>query len=163
MPRKAAGKRKSTRVKQQSKKIKALDSSARDRALRKRLSRLEEDNYKEDVDLRDAEYVDGEEEDIIPTSGSRKKKKGKKPRKRVKLDVKSLDVLTREAKIDYYPQHIPTLLSITAAPPKYPPPNICSVSGFKSKYRCRTCGMLYSSIHTYFTHKETRCLCWKVF
>eukprot|EP00471_Norrisiella_sphaerica_P001946 CAMPEP_0184482324 /NCGR_PEP_ID=MMETSP0113_2-20130426/3890_1 /TAXON_ID=91329 /ORGANISM="Norrisiella sphaerica, Strain BC52" /LENGTH=162 /DNA_ID=CAMNT_0026861983 /DNA_START=50 /DNA_END=538 /DNA_ORIENTATION=- len=162
MPRGSGSKRKSQRVKKQSKKIKTLDSSARARAVHKRLNRLEEDNYKEEVDLNDAAYVDGEEEDMIQTSGSRKKKK--KKAKRVKLTAaKSLDQLTKEAQLESFPSHIPTLLSISSSVPTYPAPNICSVSGFASKYRCRTCGMTYSSIQTYITHKETRCLCWKVY
>eukprot|EP00472_Partenskyella_glossopodia_P012270 CAMPEP_0197527466 /NCGR_PEP_ID=MMETSP1318-20131121/21773_1 /TAXON_ID=552666 /ORGANISM="Partenskyella glossopodia, Strain RCC365" /LENGTH=157 /DNA_ID=CAMNT_0043082135 /DNA_START=134 /DNA_END=604 /DNA_ORIENTATION=+ len=131
MPKKKAGaKRKSSRVKSQSKKISTLDADQRQRAINKRLDRLEEDNYKEEVDLNDATYVDGEEEEIV-TAGSRKKKK--KP-KRVKLATKSFSALCSEANIQHYPDHIPTYLSIAARPSAYPPPRICSVSGNPAKY-----------------------------
>eukprot|EP00467_Chlorarachnion_reptans_P020934 CAMPEP_0114514232 /NCGR_PEP_ID=MMETSP0109-20121206/16035_1 /TAXON_ID=29199 /ORGANISM="Chlorarachnion reptans, Strain CCCM449" /LENGTH=161 /DNA_ID=CAMNT_0001694241 /DNA_START=147 /DNA_END=629 /DNA_ORIENTATION=- len=161
MPKKSSStapkKRKSTRVKSKSAKIRTLDSGARDRAIAKRLNRLEDDNYKEEVDLNDTAYVDGEEEELIHADSRKKKKKPK----RMKLQpAKSLEMLTREANLDQYPEHIPTLLSIEAKPSKYPHLSVCSVSGNHSKYRCRTCGMKYSSVHTYMTHKETRCLCW---
>ncbi|GAB5363844.1 hypothetical protein AAMO2058_000918200 [Amorphochlora amoebiformis] len=158
MKRTSTQRRKSTRVKATSKKVARLDESSRARMLSKRLESLEDDNYKEEVDLNDATYVDGEE-DLVPTSGSRKKRKKVK---RVKRAEKSLDILTREANLDQFPEHIPTYLSILADPPQYPALKVCSVTGNVGKYRCQRCGMLFSSVMSYITHKETRCLCWKV-
>ena len=48
-PKSKGTKRRSGRVRSQSKRIAALDEDARDRMINKHLARLEEDNYKEEV------------------------------------------------------------------------------------------------------------------
>ncbi len=168
--------RRSVRQRTQSKRVPGIDAETRRRHLVRRLDRLEENNYKEEaLDARDEAYVD-EDDQVVAQGGKRasssgsKRKRGSNKRNRGKGGLrqvktsgqKSLKLLIEEENLAMYPPHIPTALSIVAAPSRYPKENICSVSGLSARYRCPRCWMLYESVPTFVTHRDTRCLCWKV-
>eukprot|EP00026_Physarum_polycephalum_P019150 Phypoly_transcript_21021.p1 GENE.Phypoly_transcript_21021~~Phypoly_transcript_21021.p1 ORF type:complete len:194 (+),score=24.69 Phypoly_transcript_21021:48-584(+) len=159
--------RASGRIRELSKRVKIVDTETREElrqsARSARLEALESDNYQEEVNNDDDEYVDlvDDEDDFMGPKKKRPRKTAremfKQPKKK-KFAFPSFNTVLDESGLEAYPAHVPTYLTAAAAPSKFPTKNFCSVCGFFANYSCTQCGARFCCIKCNATHKETRCL-----
>ncbi|KAG0305963.1 hypothetical protein BGZ98_003227, partial [Dissophora globulifera] len=77
------------------------------------------------------------------------------------LPKKPLTVLLDESGISDYGPDVPTFLSVSMGPSRYPGRHFCSVCGWKGIYQCNKCGMRYCDPKCQKAHEETRQVCMK--
>jgi len=129
-----------------------------------RLEQLEKDDYAKDQHKKhhddEEDFMAVDDDDAFST---RKRKKKTLKRKADRLRRNQLQSFTAVLENEYYgayPPHVPTYLTIAAAPSVYPPKHFCSVCGYFSNYTCTRCGMRFCSSRCSTIHQETRCLKW---
>jgi zinc finger HIT domain-containing protein 1 len=134
-----------------------LDDAQRRRLQDERIAALDSDNYAAPAaDLDDEEFVLEDEEEMVNTANQKKKKKSRKSggdrapdRSRQSAaglaaqkakTAKCFEDILFESKLEVLPLHVPSYLSIGVGPSRYPPRNLCPVTGQPAKYACPQTG-----------------------
>jgi len=107
------------------------------------------------------EYIPLCKRDREGDSGGKRRKQQPKKRRFVDRRLTNFAAVLEAEYYEAYPVHVPTYLSVAAAPSIYPPRHLCSVCGQVANYNCNTCvGARFCSPKCLATHKDTRCLKW---
>lgn len=145
------------------------DSATRQRAVKRRISELERENYNEQHLRFEIPRYDVSTSLMMSNNSSsqhlfhgRKRQSTKHPTnksgstqatRRILASRKTLSNL-----LDEDQQGSQSLNELISPPAKYPLKHLCSVCGFQGIYSCMKCGLRYCSLKCDSTHKETRCL-----
>jgi len=156
-----AVKRSSGRIKAISQKYRVTNELLQDMSHERTASRLEileSDNYrseKKGADEDDELFQPEKDDDGF----SKQKRKKRKTNVR---KVKNFATVIEDEKLEAYPSHVPTYLTVVAAPSSRPIRFFCSVCGHVGTYTCTRCGSRYCCSQCYQTHQDTRCLKWTI-
>jgi len=162
-PETPLNRRSSGRIRGLSKRVR-LDTDQREEvkqnARNARLESLENDNYQEEIQPDDEDFIDGDDDDVLFKKRKKKQRKTAKELfiKKKKFLVRNFNTALEESVLETYPPHVPTYLSVAAGSSIFPARHFCSVCGYFSNYTCTQCGSRFCSVKCNATHKETRCL-----
>ncbi|XP_003369096.1 zinc finger HIT domain-containing protein 1 [Trichinella spiralis] len=124
--------------------------------LKKRIERLEEDNFHVDPheDLMWDKNLPQFSEGGTPAHPVQNRKKNKRIETLNMRFKKSFDQIIEDDKIHWHPDA--NYLTAKAPPSRFPSRRFCSVCGLLSKYRCTQCNAYFCTIHCKKVHTETR-------
>lgn len=145
------------------------DNATRQRAINKRLTELEKENYNDQYTRFEIPNIDALIDTSIQTSGTGAPSSSKNKRRSFKTQTSKSGSTPSTRKIlasrktllnlrDDDPASAKDIVDVLSVPPRYPITHLCSMCGFESKYLCPRCGLRYCSMACDNTHKETRCI-----
>eukprot|EP00041_Stephanoeca_diplocostata_P006002 m.72751 g.72751 ORF g.72751 m.72751 type:complete len:154 (+) comp16115_c0_seq7:112-573(+) len=152
MPAASKASRSATRV---------LDIAARERRIRKRIEKLEEDCGQEE-NFQDVAAAAPFDDDGGNGDGKKSTQGGRSSKKRKRLSASSsrlrrtLDSLITEANLADIDTATPTYLSAAMGPPMVPPKHICVVTGDLPRYQVMVDGCYVKNMKTLIQYNETK-------